>query len=115
MTLRILGIESSCDETGAAILSRRQRHDIKCSVFSDRATQKIRWTYAEVASRSQLEKMNPIVQTALDQANMKLDDIDVIAVTNKPGLPGSLLVGVCFATHPGKSVYRASPAARRGR
>ncbi len=51
----------------------------------------------EVASRSQLEKINPIVQEALDKAGMTLNDIDVIAVTIKPGLPGSLLVGVCFA------------------
>ena len=51
----------------------------------------------ERASRSQLEKIGPIVAEALERANMTLDDIDVVAVTNKPGLPGSLLVGICFA------------------
>ena len=51
----------------------------------------------ELASRSQLEKIGPIVAEALERANMTLDDIDVVAVTNKPGLPGSLLVGICFA------------------
>jgi N6-L-threonylcarbamoyladenine synthase len=51
----------------------------------------------EIASRSQLEKIRPIIQSALEQANIDIKDIGVIAVTNKPGLPGSLLVGVCFA------------------
>src|SRR5205823_4207585 len=51
----------------------------------------------ELASRAQLEKINPIVQHALEKSGLSLPDINVIAVTNKPGLPGSLLVGVCFA------------------
>ena len=51
----------------------------------------------EVASRTQLEKINTIIEHALSKANVTLDDIDTIAVTHKPGLPGSLLVGVCFA------------------
>ena len=51
----------------------------------------------EIASRTQLEKINTIIQHALEKAQITLDDVDVIAVTNKPGLPGSLLVGVCFS------------------
>jgi len=54
-------------------------------------------SFPEIASRSQLEKIEPIVKEALAQAGVQLNDIDVIAVTSKPGLPGSLLVGVCFA------------------
>lgn len=97
MTLRILGIESSCDETGAAVYQEGVGM-ISNALFSQiELHRKYGGVMPEVASRSQLEKMNPIVQEALDQAKMKLSDIDVIAVTNKPGLPGSLLVGVCFA------------------
>ncbi|MDR3551092.1 MAG: tRNA (adenosine(37)-N6)-threonylcarbamoyltransferase complex transferase subunit TsaD [Candidatus Babeliales bacterium] len=97
MALRILGIESSCDETGAAVYQEGVGM-ISNALFSQiELHRKYGGVMPEVASRSQLEKMNPIVQEALDQANMKLSDIDVIAVTNKPGLPGSLLVGVCFA------------------
>lgn len=51
----------------------------------------------EIASRSHLEKINPIIQTALQTANVSIHEIDAIAVTNKPGLPGSLLVGVAFS------------------
>ena len=51
----------------------------------------------EAASRSHLEKINSIVEQALKESTKTLEDIDVIAVTNKPGLPGSLLVGLCFA------------------
>ena len=51
----------------------------------------------EVASRSHLEKINPIIDETLKTAGVTLNDIDAIAVTNKPGLAGSLLVGVCFA------------------
>ncbi len=51
----------------------------------------------EIASRTQLEKINTIVEHALKKAAISLSDIDTIAVTHKPGLPGSLLVGVCFS------------------
>ena len=51
----------------------------------------------EVASRAHLEKINDIVQLAMTKAGVTLEEIDVIAVTHKPGLPGSLLVGLCFA------------------
>jgi N6-L-threonylcarbamoyladenine synthase len=51
----------------------------------------------EIASRSHLEKINIIIAAALAKAEMTLADIDVVAVTNKPGLPGSLLIGTCFA------------------
>jgi N6-L-threonylcarbamoyladenine synthase len=61
----------------------------------------------ELASRSQLEKINPIVHEALKSANVTLDDIDVVAVTNRPGLPGSLLVGICFAKAIAYSLLRS--------
>jgi len=93
----ILGIETSCDETAAAVYTSsdgmRSNH-----LFSQIALHTpFGGVVPEVASRSHLEKINIIVQQALDTAHCTLDDIDCIAVTNKPGLAGSLLVGVCFA------------------
>lgn len=93
----ILAIESSCDETGASVYKPGLG---VCSnaLFSQVALHKsFGGVVPEIASRSHLEKMNEMVQAALDQAQCTLADIDAIAVTNKPGLPGSLLVGVCFA------------------
>ena len=95
--LKILGIETSCDETGAAIYEEG-KGIIANALFSQTEIHKtFGGVIPEVASRSQLEKITPIVRTALQTANISLDDIDAIAVTHKPGLPGSLLVGVCFA------------------
>ncbi len=93
----ILGIETSCDETAAAIY-HTERGVLSNAVFSQTDLHKnFGGVVPELGSRSQLEKINSIVQKALRQAQIKLDDIDVVAVTNKPGLPGSLLVGLCFA------------------
>jgi len=101
----VLGIETSCDETSAAVY-RSQHGTIRGGteqllsnvIFSQIDLHKhFGGVVPEIASRSQLEKINPVVQEALDKANVTLDDIDVIAVTCKPGLAGSLLVGVCFA------------------
>lgn len=93
----ILGIETSCDETAAAIYTTsegmRSNH-----LFSQTALHTpFGGVVPEVASRSHLEKINSIVQHALDTAGYTLDVVDVVAVTNKPGLAGSLLIGVCFA------------------
>jgi N6-L-threonylcarbamoyladenine synthase len=92
-----LGIETSCDETAAAVY-HSENGLLSSALFSQIELHKdFGGVVPELASRSQLEKINPIVQEALDRALLTLDDIDVIAVTNKPGLPGSLLVGICFA------------------
>jgi len=92
-----LGIETSCDETAAAVYHSSQGL-LSSTLFSQIELHKnFGGVVPELASRSQLEKINPIVQQALQSAQLTLDDIDVIAVTNKPGLPGSLLVGICFA------------------
>ena len=97
MSSIICGIETSCDETAAAIYDTKEGL-LSSTVFSQIDQHKyFGGVIPEIASRSQLEKINGIVQAALDQANVSLDTIDAIAVTNKPGLPGSLLVGVCFA------------------
>lgn len=93
----ILGIETSCDETAAAVYKDGQ------GVLSNKLFSQISLhakhggVIPEVASRSHLEKIKPIIQSALIEANISIDNIDAIAVTYKPGLPGSLLVGLCFA------------------
>jgi len=96
MSIKILGIESSCDETAAAVLKNDQV--LSSELFSQIVLHReYGGVIPEVASRSHLKKINIIVSTALNKANITLDEIDIIAVTTKPGLPGSLLVGLCFA------------------
>ncbi len=93
----VLGIESSCDETAAAIV--RDGTEILSSVISSQI--ELHKPYGgvmpELASREHLNKIEPIVKEALEIANVSLKDIDAIAVTQGPGLVGSLLVGVSFA------------------
>lgn len=93
----ILGIETSCDETAAAVYDP-QKGMLSSVLFSQIEMQKeYGGVVPELASRMHLDKMDGIVSEALEKAGVSLDDISAIAVTNKPGLPGSLLVGVCFA------------------
>ncbi len=97
MSKLTLGIETSCDETGAAVYDA-QRGILSNELYSQIALHKnFGGVIPEIASRSQLEKINTIIEHALAKAHVTLDDIATIAVTHKPGLPGSLLVGVCFA------------------
>lgn len=93
----VLGIESSCDETAAAVFTTNE--GIRSSMLFSQGElhQKFGGVVPEIASRSHLEKINSIVESALNRAEKTFDDIDVVAVTNKPGLPGSLLTGLCFA------------------
>ena len=93
----ILGIESSCDETAAAVV--RDGRQILSSVIASQIELHRPWggVVPELASREHLEKIDPIVDEALKQAGVTLPDIDAIAVTQGPGLIGSLLVGVCYA------------------
>ena len=93
----ILAIETSCDETAAAVFCST-RGLLSNALFSQISLHaQYGGVVPELASRSHIEKIQPIVQQALEQAHVSLNAIDTIAVTNKPGLPGSLLVGVCFA------------------
>jgi N6-L-threonylcarbamoyladenine synthase len=94
---RILGIESSCDETAAAVV--RSGREILSSVVHSQAS--LHATYGgvvpEIAGRSHLQQILPVIDAALDQAKVSLAEIDAIAVTSSPGLIGSLLVGVSAA------------------
>jgi N6-L-threonylcarbamoyladenine synthase len=93
----VLGIETSCDETAAAVYSA-SRGLLSNELFSQiELHKKYGGVVPEIASRSHIEKISYIVGRALTTAQVTLDQINLIAVTNKPGLPGSLLVGVCFA------------------
>ena len=93
----ILGIETSCDETAAALVSEDGR--LLSSVVSSQAELHARFggVVPEVASRRHLELVGPVVREALDEADRSLDDVDRVAVTQGPGLVGALLVGVSAA------------------
>ena len=96
-TIRILGIESSCDETAAAVVENG-----RCMRSSVIATQidlhkQYGGVFPEVASRQHILSVYPVVEEALQRAHMSLYDIDAIAVTRGPGLAGSLVVGMNMA------------------
>jgi N6-L-threonylcarbamoyladenine synthase len=93
---RILGIESSCDETAAAVVCDG-RHVLSNVVASQISIhRKYGGVVPELASREHLRQIVPVVREALEQAGMSLDDIDGVAVTYGPGLVGALLVGVTY-------------------
>jgi N6-L-threonylcarbamoyladenine synthase len=92
----VLGIETSCDETGAGLV---RGHELLADAIASSVDEHARFggVVPEVASRAHLEAMVPAVDRALATAGAKLADVDAIAVTAGPGLAGALLVGVCAA------------------
>jgi N6-L-threonylcarbamoyladenine synthase len=94
--VRVLGIETSCDETSVAVLSGMRNSEINL-VYSQTDHAKFGGIVPEIASRQQLKKLPPLYVRALEESGHALEDIDGIAVTIGPGLVGSLLVGVNFA------------------
>ena len=92
--MRVLGLESSCDETAAAIVDDgvRVRSDVVASQHEVHA--RYGGVVPELASRAHIRNIVPVVQAALDRAGSTLGEIDGIAVTNAPGLVGALLVGL---------------------
>jgi N6-L-threonylcarbamoyladenine synthase len=105
----VLGIETSCDETGAGLVrGRRLLADAVASSVAEHA--RFGGVVPEVASRAHLEAMVPaVIDRALATAGARLADVDAIAVTAGPGLSGALLVGVCaakaYALALGKPLY----------
>ncbi len=95
--VNILGIETSCDETAAAVVT--DGREIKSSVVSSQVDLHIEYggVVPEIASRAHIEKIYPVVKQALEKAQVDLFDIDAIAVANRPGLTISLVVGVMAA------------------
>src|SRR5262249_16832192 len=94
MTYRVLGMESSCDETAAAIVD--DGTGVRADVVASQHEVHARYgaVAPELSPRAHLLNVVPVVQAALDRAGTTLDAIDGIAVTNAPGLVGALLVGL---------------------
>ena len=103
MSTRILGIESSCDETAAAVVA--DGREILSSVVASQIDihRKYGGVVPELASREHLRQIVPVVREALMQVGMKLSDVDAIGVTQGPGLVGALLVGITY----GKTLAQA--------
>lgn len=95
--VRILAIESSCDETAAAVVEDRNRVLSSVIASQDDIHARFGGVVPELAARRHVERIGPVVEEALERAGTALDAIDAIAVTSGPGLIGSLLVGVCAA------------------
>ena len=95
--IKILAIESSCDETAAAVVE--DGRCVKSNIISSQI--ELHKLYGgvvpEIASRKHIEKINQVIEEALKEAEVTLDDIDAIGVTYGPGLVGALLVGVAAA------------------
>ena len=105
MDITILGIESSCDDTSAAVL---RNNVLLSNVIASQAVHvKYGGVIPELASRAQQQSIIPVVDTALKEAGVAADRIDAIAFTRGPGLVGSLLVGVSFTK--GLSIARNIP------
>src|SRR5687768_2320280 len=94
--MRILALETSCDDTCAAVI---EGAEIRSNVISSQAEfhQRFGGVVPEVASRHHLQLVNAVVGSALEQADASLGDVDAVAVTQGPGLIGALLVGVSTA------------------
>jgi tRNA A37 threonylcarbamoyltransferase TsaD len=103
MPTRILGIESSCDETAASIVANGR--DILSTVVASQIDvhRKYGGVVPELASREHLRQIVPVVREAIAQAGMQLSDIDAVGVTYGPGLVGALLVGITY----GKTLAQA--------
>jgi N6-L-threonylcarbamoyladenine synthase len=93
----VLGIESSCDETSAAVVEDGRRILSNLVASQDEVHRPYGGVVPELASRQHLAHIGPIVKGALEQAKVALSDLSAIAVTQGPGLVGSLLVGLSFA------------------
>jgi N6-L-threonylcarbamoyladenine synthase len=92
--IRILGIETSCDETAAAVVE--DGHLILSSVVASQIDLHAKYggVFPEVASRQHIKTIYPVIDQALHEAHLTITDLDAIAVTRGPGLPGSLVVGM---------------------
>ena len=96
-SMHLLTIETTCDETAAAIVT--DRLEVKASVVAsqDDLHRRFGGVVPEIASRAHLERILPVIHETLQRANLTLADIDAVAVANTPGLAGSLLVGLVAA------------------
>ena len=95
--MRVLGIETSCDETAVAVVEDGRW--VRSNLISSQAHLHGRFggVVPEIASRAHVEAINPMIELAMDEAKMRLRDLDAVAVTVGPGLVGALLVGMAAA------------------
>ena len=109
----ILAIESSCDETAAAVV--KNGRTVLSNVISSQI--ELHKLYGgvvpEIASRKHIEKINQVIEEALEQANVTLEEIDAIGVTYGPGLVGALLVGVAEGHNIGAALKQTIPLLQR--
>src|SRR5262244_506432 len=93
----ILTIESTCDETAAAVITGD--FEVRSSVVAsqDKLHERFGGVVPEIASRAHVERILPVIDEALRKANLTLADLDAVAVANTPGLAGSLLIGLTAA------------------
>ncbi len=97
MPLRILTLETSCDETAAAVVTDALEVLSSVVASQDALHERFHGVVPEIAARAHVERILPVIDEALKQAGCELSDLDAIAVANTPGLAGSLLVGVVAA------------------
>src|SRR5438270_2055983 len=95
--MRILTIETTCDETAAAVVSDDLRVLASVVASQDKLHQRFAGVVPEIAARAHVERILPVIDEALQRAGLQLGDIDAVAVANTPGLAGSLLVGLVAA------------------
>ena len=94
---RVLGIETSCDETAVAVVEDGRRALSNVVASQEALHAQYGGIFPEVASREHVRVIDAVLESALDEAHLELSDVDAIAVTQGPGLPGSLVVGLNLA------------------
>ena len=97
MTRCLLAIESTCDETAAAVISEDGQILGECIATQTELHERFQGVVPEIAARAHLDRILPVIDSALRQSNASIDDLTAIAVATHPGLPGSLLVGLSAA------------------
>jgi N6-L-threonylcarbamoyladenine synthase len=95
--MKLLTIETTCDETAAAVVTDRLEVLSSVVASQDALHQRFGGVVPEIASRAHVERVLPVIDEALSKANINLADLDAVAVANTPGLAGSLLVGLTAA------------------
>ena len=95
--MNILTLETTCDETAAAVVTDRLEVLASVVASQDELHRRFGGVVPEIASRAHLERILPVIDEALQRAGLTLADLDAVAVANTPGLAGSLLVGLVAA------------------
>src|SRR5512140_3758897 len=95
--MKLLAVETTCDETAAAVVTDRLEVLGSVVASQDDLHQRFGGVVPEIASRAHVERILPVIDEALRRAGVTLADVDAVAVANTPGLAGSLLVGLVAA------------------